>query len=71
MGLTLEAVKGLVPKHHPPAWALRLCEEILDECWKTEAQTGAGGARALRNARRAAAGEGLWCNVHGLGMRGH
>ncbi|CAN0030461.1 unnamed protein product, partial [Pylaiella littoralis] len=55
MGLTLEAVKGLVPKIHPPAWALRLCEDILDECWKTEAQTGAGGARALRNARRAAA----------------
>lgn len=65
MGLTLEAVKELVPKIHPPAWALRLCEDILDECWKTEAQTGAGGARALRNARRAAAGENVQCNVYG------
>ncbi|CAM9199501.1 unnamed protein product, partial [Ectocarpus fasciculatus] len=33
-----------------------LCEEVLDECWKSDAQTGAGGTRALRNTKRAAAG---------------
>lgn len=59
MGMRLEAVKSITPKHHPPAKTLRLCEEILDECWKADQQTATGGARALRNARRAAAGEGL------------
>lgn len=57
MGATLEAVKGFIPKHHPPAKTLRLCEEILDELRRAEEQTGAGGARALRNAKRAAVGE--------------
>ncbi|CAB1110918.1 unnamed protein product [Ectocarpus sp. CCAP 1310/34] len=58
VGLTLKAVRleGLAPRYHPPAWTLGLCEAVLDECWKCDAQTGAGGARALRNTRRAAAG---------------
>lgn len=56
--MTLEAVKGLIPKHDPPAKTLRLCEEILDELRKAEEQTAAGGTRAVRNAKRAASGEG-------------
>ena len=56
--MNLEAVESVTPKRHPPAKILRLCEDILDECWKAEQQTAAGGARAQRNARRAAAGEG-------------
>lgn len=59
MGLTLGAIKGLTPKHHPPAKTLRLCEEIFDGLRKVEEQTGPGGTRALRNAKRAAAGEGV------------
>eukprot|EP00903_Cladosiphon_okamuranus_P012921 g12064.t1 len=55
MGVTLEVVGGFVPKHHPPVKTLRLCEEILDEMRKAEEQTAAGGTRAVRNARRAAA----------------
>ena len=57
MGMTLEAVKGLTPRYNPPAKTLRLCEEILDELRNAEEQTAAGGARALRNAKRATAGE--------------
>lgn len=57
--MTPDVVKTLDPKLRPPAWTLRLCEEILDECCKAEAETGAGGARAMRNAQRAAAGEGF------------
>ncbi|CAM9206112.1 unnamed protein product, partial [Scytosiphon promiscuus] len=58
MSLTSEAMRdtGLSPKYHPPTWSLSLCEEILDKCWEAEALTAPGGARALRNARRAAAG---------------
>lgn len=59
MGATLESVRGFTPKHHPPAKTLRLCEEILDDLRKAEEQTSAGGATALRNAKRAAAGEGM------------
>ena len=53
---------GLTPKSHPPVWTLRLCEELLDECWKAQEETGSafvgGGAKSTkRSAAQATAGE--------------
>lgn len=64
MGLSSETIKGLSPKYHPPGWTLRLCEEVLDDCWKAEEDTGAqAGAEVATagnwGAQRAAVGESI------------
>lgn len=63
MGISSKTVVGLSPKYHPPGWTLRLCEEVLDDCWKaaeeTRSHAGAGGTdAAYRSAQHAVAGEG-------------
>lgn len=57
MGMCAETLEGVHPKDRTPTWMLQFYENVLHALRKAEAETAAGGVRAERNARRAAAGE--------------